>query len=119
MAEFNGNGYSISNLHINTIEAKFGVGLFGAIAPNAQLRNVHIRNANITAPASRRVGGLVGSAPDASLGFQSVWDLGGADEYPALTCLPNLTLAEQRIVANAALAGESPVVAYKALDSNE
>ncbi len=59
-----------------------------------------------------------GTAPDASLGFQRAWDLGDADEYPALTCFPNLLdPAEQREVAAAALAGRSPFDAYNNLPS--
>ncbi len=53
-------------------------------------------------------------------GFQSVWDLGNADEYPALTCFPNfLNPAEQRIVRAAALAGDSPFTAYNSLPSKQ
>ena len=37
------------------------------------------------------------------------WDLGSADEYPAMNCLPNFTLAEQRAAMAKALNGESPI----------
>ncbi len=65
--EFNGNGYDINNLHINTTATRRGIGLFGAIGSNARLSNVHLRNVNITAPNSNNVGGLVGYGQDATI----------------------------------------------------
>ncbi|MBE8182980.1 MAG: hypothetical protein HAW61_05615, partial [Candidatus Portiera sp.] len=47
---FNGNDHIINNLDINTAEAKIGVGLFGAVAYNVEISNVHLRNVNIMAP---------------------------------------------------------------------
>ena len=58
---FDGNGYIISNLTIINDSADYvnASGLFGAITSPAQLRNVHIRDANISG-GFRYVGALVG-----------------------------------------------------------
>ncbi len=59
---------------------------------------------------------------DEILSYEMLWagDLGDADEYPALTCFPNLLdPAEQREVAAAALAGDSPFDAYNNLTSKQ
>ena len=65
---FDGNGYTISNLTItNSIESYTNAtGLFGAISPASQLRNVHIRSANLIGGANN-VGMLVGYAARASI----------------------------------------------------
>ncbi len=65
---FDGNGYTISNLTItNSIESYTNAtGLFGAISPASQLRNIHIRSANLIGGANN-VGVLVGYAARASI----------------------------------------------------
>ena len=67
-AVFDGNGYTISNLTItNSIESYTNAtGLFGAISPASQLRNIHIRSANLIGGANN-VGVLVGYAARASI----------------------------------------------------
>ncbi len=72
---FSGNDFIISNLLINVITERFGVGFFGAISSTSELRNVHIRGGNITllgsefrsGIASRFVGGLVGFGQSATI----------------------------------------------------
>ena len=66
---FNGNGYVISNLTIINPTGDYAnaVGLFGAIAEGAQLRNIHIRSASITGTNNRNVGLLAGHANGASI----------------------------------------------------
>ncbi len=65
---FDGNGYTISNLTItNSIESYTNAtGLFGAISPASQLRNIHVRSANLIGGANN-VGVLVGYAARASI----------------------------------------------------
>ena len=67
-AVFDGNGYTISNLTItNSIDSYTNAtGLFGAISPASQLRNIHIRSANLIGGANN-VGVLVGYAARASI----------------------------------------------------
>ncbi len=57
---FDGNDYTISNLIINTTERRVGVGLFGVVAIDKSISNVHLRNVSITAPNGLSVGGLIG-----------------------------------------------------------
>ena len=80
-AIFNGNGYSISDLSIEIDRLAFGVGLFGAISPNSELHNVHVRNAMVVfEPAGEPydVGILVGYGRGAYITDSSVV---GADIY--------------------------------------
>ena len=65
---FEGNGFTISNLTITSVESDNinGSGLFGAISPTSILRNVHIRSANINGGVNL-VGMLVGYAKGASI----------------------------------------------------
>ena len=65
---FEGNGFTISNLTITSVESDNinGSGLFGAISPTSILRNVHIRSANISGGVNL-VGMLVGYAKGASI----------------------------------------------------
>ena len=72
---FDGNGYIIKGL---TIRNPLGVyvnaaGLFGAVSPDAQLRNIHIRSASMTG-AGTNVGILVGYARGAGIANSSVSD---------------------------------------------
>ena len=53
---FNGNGYTISNLTIDSTEGY--VGLFGRLSSGARIENVGLENCNIT--GKNHVGGLVG-----------------------------------------------------------
>ncbi|MBE8182649.1 MAG: cadherin repeat domain-containing protein, partial [Candidatus Portiera sp.] len=56
---FEGNDYTISNIDINIAsDHKDGIGFFGAIA--TEVRNLHLKNIDISAPGSENVGGLVG-----------------------------------------------------------
>ena len=66
---FDGNGYIISNLTIINPTGDYAnaAGLFGAIAEKVQLRNIHIRSANITGAGNSNVGMLVGYANGASI----------------------------------------------------
>ena len=65
---FDGNDYIISDLTITNPVFPYtnAAGLFGAISPGTQLRNVHIRSASITGAGSR-VGILVGYARGARI----------------------------------------------------
>ena len=90
--EFNGNGFDISNLTINTDEADISnIGFFG-VTENALISNVNIIDAQITTPndfltGSSSVGILVGTARGTSFdnitvsgdvtGFESVGGLAG------------------------------------------
>lgn len=59
--EFNGNGYNINNLTIDTGGAATDyIGLFSE-ASNAEFKNVSIKNTNISATNSNYVGGLIGN----------------------------------------------------------
>ncbi len=69
---FSGNNFTISNLFINVATRSFGIGFFGAISPDVELRNVHIRGDNITADTSDYVGGLFGFGSDATISNSSV-----------------------------------------------
>ncbi len=66
---FNGNGYVISNLTITNPTGDYvrASGLFGAIAEEVQLRNIHIRSASITGAGNNNVGLLAGYANGASI----------------------------------------------------
>ena len=66
---FNGNGYVISNLTITNPTGDYvrASGLFGAIADEVQLRNIHIRSASITGAGNNNVGLLAGYANGASI----------------------------------------------------
>ena len=56
---FNGNGYSISNMRIYRNDLT--IGFFGVIAENASIHNVNLVNLHIQGGASRNlIGGLVG-----------------------------------------------------------
>ena len=70
---FDGNGWTISDLTIERIERGYSnaLGLFGAISPESQLRNIHIRSVSITG-ADTNVGMLVGYARGASITNSSV-----------------------------------------------
>ena len=65
-AIFDGNGFTVSNMRIAAGGAQddpdsYGIGLFGAIGPNAVLRNIHIREGSIT-NGVESIGLLVGHA---------------------------------------------------------
>ncbi len=70
---FDGNGHIISNLTIINDSADYvnGSGLFGAITSPVQLRNVHIRDANISG-GFRYVGALVGFTHLSNIASSSV-----------------------------------------------
>ena len=70
---FDGNGHIISNLTIINDSADYvnGSGLFGAITSPVQLRNVHIRDANISG-GFRYVGVLVGFTHLSNIASSSV-----------------------------------------------
>lgn len=59
---YNGNGYTISNLKINSISEGNFIGLFGHIGSGALLTGIHLRNVEIIAKDQRAVytGTLVG-----------------------------------------------------------
>lgn len=64
---FDGNGYSIHNLNIDLTGDAFGVGLFAAIGPDSEIRNLHIAGANIRirdAKDARDIGAMVGFGRD-------------------------------------------------------
>ena len=62
----NGNGYTISNLSINSSAPN--VGLFGDVTGQASIRNITLRVVNIRVSGTNtaHVGGLVGSSPTPS-----------------------------------------------------
>ncbi len=72
-AIFDGNGFTISNMRIaakisiNDPDA-YGIGLFGAIGPNAVLRDIHIRDGSIT-DGAESIGLLVGHAMGSDAGM--------------------------------------------------
>ena len=72
---FDGNGLTISDLIITRSSGDYAnaLGLFGAISPNAQLRNIHIRSSSIIS-FDINVGMLVGYARGASITNSSVSD---------------------------------------------
>ncbi len=86
-ATFDGNGYNITNMRIIIENNSYGVGFFGAVAEEVELRNVHIRNANIvvvTNPSTTNVvnvGGLVGFGQKAKISYSSATlvNITGAD----------------------------------------
>ena len=59
---YNGNGYTISNLKINSISEGNFIGLFGRIGSGALLTGIHLRNVEIIAKdqEARYIGTLVG-----------------------------------------------------------
>jgi len=58
---FDGNGYTISNLVLNSDQASLFVGLFGFVkGAEAKIRNVHFVNVDINTPHDPDVGSLVG-----------------------------------------------------------
>ncbi len=60
---FDGKGYSISNLNIAISGNTFGVGLFAAIGPRSEIRNLHIEGARIKVSGgndARDIGAMVG-----------------------------------------------------------
>ncbi len=71
---FSGNNFTISNLLIHITTTRYGVGFFGAISPNAQVHNLHIRggNINVTETTSQHTGGLVGRGNGATISNSSV-----------------------------------------------
>ena len=62
-AAFNGNGYTIANLFINTSEAGL-VGLFGVIDANGGVQNLGLIDVNV----SRSTGGTIGSLAATNMG---------------------------------------------------
>ena len=72
---FDGNGLTISDLIITRSSGDYAnaIGLFGAIGPNAQLRNIHIRSSSIIS-FDINVGMLVGYARGASITNSSLSD---------------------------------------------
>ena len=86
---FSGNNFTISNMFINVTTTRYGVGLFGAISPNAQVHNVHVRGTNITRNTftiSQYVGGLVGWGSEATISNSSVTlgEISGRDDVGGL-----------------------------------
>ncbi|MBE8182855.1 MAG: hypothetical protein HAW61_04965 [Candidatus Portiera sp.] len=74
-AVFEGNGHTISDLSINIDRVAFGVGLFGAISPESELRNIHVRNSMVVFEPEGEpydVGILVGHARGAYIEGSSV-----------------------------------------------
>ncbi|MCH9664260.1 MAG: hypothetical protein K0U41_00230, partial [Gammaproteobacteria bacterium] len=72
---FEGNNHVISNMLIRITQNRAGIGLFGAADSSAKLRNLHIRDANITTVAgggSSRIGVLVGHLEGGSIDSSSV-----------------------------------------------
>lgn len=65
---FDGNGYSISNLFINTATSNQGVGLFG-VTSGAELRNLRLTNVNISISVTdfSNTGSMVGNMQGGSL----------------------------------------------------
>ena len=60
-ANFNGNGYTLRNLHINGVGAKDGAGLFHTIGAAARVENLDLRNVTIEGLAGgEKVGGMAG-----------------------------------------------------------
>ncbi len=58
---FDGNGYKISNLTVNTTTGSDYLGLFGYLATGAEIKNLGIEDCNIAGDTgSARCGGLVG-----------------------------------------------------------
>ena len=58
-ANFNGNGNTISNLHINGVSAKDGAGLFHTIGTAGRVENLNMRNVTIEGLAGgEKVGGM-------------------------------------------------------------
>jgi hypothetical protein len=62
---FNGNGHTISNLHIKKRSTNDYVGLFGAIDTTSKIYNLKIINSNIS--GNGYVGGLVGSVQQGNI----------------------------------------------------
>jgi len=67
MGTFDGGGYSISNLYINRPDSYESVGLFGAIAPEARIKDVTLTDVDVT--GSFQVGGLIGIVEDITCDF--------------------------------------------------
>ena len=60
-ANFNGNGYTLRNLHINGVATKDGAGLFHTIGAAGRVENLNIRNLTIEGLAGdEKVGGVAG-----------------------------------------------------------
>lgn len=59
--EFDGAGHTISNLSITHESQAVGIGLFSELKAGASVHNVTIRNVNIKASGSAKVGTLAGS----------------------------------------------------------
>lgn len=57
---YNGNGYTISNLTINSMTKGSYFGLFGKIGGDALLTGIHLRDVVITGDADLGIGALVG-----------------------------------------------------------
>ena len=66
----NGHGYTISNLRINSTAEH--VGLFGRVTGQVRIYNITLRVLNIRASSTPgptgRIGGLIGSSPDQTIG---------------------------------------------------
>ena len=74
---FDGNNHIIRDLTIDIDYLNYGVGLFGAISPDSEIRNVHLRNAEVTfvPPAEEEaydVGMLIGHGRGAMIVSSSV-----------------------------------------------
>ena len=60
-ANFNGNGYTLSNLRINNVGTKDGAGLFHTIGAAGKVENLDLRNVTIEGLAGgEKVGGMAG-----------------------------------------------------------
>ena len=60
-ANFNGNGYTLRNLHINDIGTKNNIGLFHTIGAAGRVENLNIRNVTIEGQRnSDKIGSLAG-----------------------------------------------------------
>ena len=70
---FNGNGYVVSNLYINTTAATSYVGLFGR---SSEIRHLGVEDAYINAPNASYVGILVGAATNNALGLINCYSTG-------------------------------------------
>ena len=70
---FDGNGHSISGLQISLSADAYGVGLFGAVTASASLRNITLRDVDITSGGrGSDLGALVGYGRDAEFKHISV-----------------------------------------------
>ena len=110
---FDGGGFTISNLRI-TNASQYGIGLFGVISGESELRNINLVNVNIES-ASGAVGGLVGNAYNATISNVnvSVGKISGLNSVGALAGyagFANITSAIARAGSLVASEGGSSVV---------